>query len=126
MAYIKKIKFERAVPLKRRDNLMSSDYTDVPPFKPSYQKTCEKPNMFYLMSMEYQQIWTKEKDEYLKSETFNAKKVKTVTKTHLKPVRQKIVRKKVAEKPPPKKTTKYNHIQSKYKVINRPLCENKK
>jgi|UniRef100_A0A2S2R4T8 hypothetical protein len=126
MTHVKKVKNELTVPLKRRDNLISSDYTDVPVFMPSYQKNCEKTNMFYLMSMEYQQIWTKEKDEYLKSRAFNAKKVKKVKKIRVPTVQQETVREKITEKPPLKNTTKYDHIQSKYKIRNQPVCENKK
>jgi FKBP-type peptidyl-prolyl cis-trans isomerase len=116
MAYIKKTKFVPAVSLKRRDNLVASDFTNVPKFIPSYQTKSEKPNMSSLISMEYQQTWTKEKNEYLKSQSArNNEKKENNLMTKTKVNQQRAVRLKVTEKPPAKKITKYDHIQSRYK-----------
>jgi hypothetical protein len=117
MAYVQKVKYERTVLLKPQDNLVSSDYPEVPAFM-VLQKKCEKPDMFYLMSMEYQDIWTKKKNAYL-----NSFKKKTNGRNFIKEnatmIKPRHVRPKVEEKPL-KKTTKYDHIQSKYHVTNRP------
>jgi hypothetical protein len=65
--------------------------------------------------MEYQQTWTNEKNEYLKSQTSrnNEKKEKNL-KPKTKINQQRTICPKVTEKPA-KKTTKYDHIQSRYK-----------
>jgi hypothetical protein len=129
MAHFKKTKFVPAVSMKRRDNLVASDYTYVPKFVPSYQIKQEKPNMLSLISMDYQQIWTKEKNDYLKSQTAsNSEKKEKNSKPKIKVIQQRIVNSKVIEKPLAKKTTKYDHIQSRYKNINqkpRTSSENK-
>jgi hypothetical protein len=119
MAYIKKTTFVPAVSLKRRDNLVASDYTNAPKFIPSYQMKHEKPNMSSLISMDYQQTWTKEKNEYLRSQNENnsVKKEKNF-KSKVKVIQQRTVCPKITENPPSKKTTKYDHIQSRYKIIN--------
>uniref|UniRef100_A0A2S2Q2B4 Uncharacterized protein n=1 Tax=Sipha flava TaxID=143950 RepID=A0A2S2Q2B4_9HEMI len=119
MAHIKKTTFVPSVSLKRRDNLVASNYTNVPKFIPSYQAKSEKPNMLSLISMEYQQTWIKEKNEYLKSQTArNTEKKENSWKSKTKVNQQRTVRPKVTEKPLAKKTTKYDHIQSRYKIIN--------
>jgi hypothetical protein len=119
MAHVKKTKFVPSSSMKRRDNLVASDYTNVPKFIPSYQIKHEKPNMLSLISMDYQQTWTKEKNEYLKSQTAsnNEKKEKNL-KAKIKLIQQRNVFPKVTDKPSVKKTAKYDHIQSRYMKIN--------
>lgn len=116
MGYQKKLSFERTVPLKRRDNLVSSDYTDVKPFIPSYDTRCEKPNVFYLMSMEYQRIWEQEKNEYFKSTITVA--LKPRLRGHAIKHQHNIPRSTVPYRVPEKRKTKYDHIKPKYHIIN--------
>ncbi|XP_014253163.1 uncharacterized protein LOC106668702 [Cimex lectularius] len=54
-------KWARVVPIKHRDNLVSSQFSDSPRFIASYEND-EKVNMFSLMSHEYAKQWREEKD----------------------------------------------------------------
>jgi len=119
MGYQKKLSLERTVPQKRRDNLVSSDYTDVQSFIPSYDTRCEKPNVFYLMSMEYQRIWEQEKNEYFKSTII----IGTVTlkpwlRGHARKHQHNIPRLTVPYCVQEKRNMKYDHIKAKYHEIN--------
>ncbi|KAL4100648.1 hypothetical protein QTP88_020683 [Uroleucon formosanum] len=119
MGYQKKLSFERTVPQKRRDNLVSSDYTDVQSFIPTYDTQCEKPNMFYLMSMEYQRIWEQEKNEYFKSTIIiGTVALKPWLRGHARKHQHNIPRLTVPYCVQEKKKTKYDQIKSKYHIIN--------
>ncbi|KAL0273881.1 UNVERIFIED_CONTAM: hypothetical protein PYX00_006457 [Menopon gallinae] len=60
------MKWTRAEPVLRKDNIISTDWHErlerIPMFKPSYSKC--RPDMGYILSMEYGRIWQKEKDEW--------------------------------------------------------------
>jgi hypothetical protein len=79
MANVKNVIYELTLPLKPRGNLVSFDYADVPAFM-SLKKKCEKPDMFYLMSMEYQRIWMKKNNSYENSLKTKGNKVKPALK----------------------------------------------
>jgi len=111
----KKMKFEPAVLMKRRDNLASSDYSNVKPFMPSYNNRCEKPNLFYLLSMEYQRMWMEEKLFYVKGVV--TENVELLRRGYATKHEHKIPRYTVPDRPQ-KQTTKYDHIRSKFKNAN--------
>lgn len=107
--------FEPTVSLKRPDNIQSSDYTYTKPFIASHDMGCEKPNFFYLLSMEYQRLWMKEKSFYVKHETPGPTEVLrrgTAVKHE-----DKIPRLTVPDHPQ-KRTTQYDHVKSKYLDIS--------
>lgn len=118
MAYHKKIKFEMAVPIKRRDNIVSSNYMDFKPFLPSYEEKCDKTNFFYLMSMEYQRIWTREKEIYLRSLNFGPENISNWLRGQAVKHQHNIPRLKVSDRPPKQKMTKYDHVKSKIVTWN--------
>lgn len=115
MTYHKKLKFEVAVPLKRRDNLLSSNYANVEVFIPSYQNKYVKPNLFYLMSMEYQRLWMEEKEEYLKSINVGRELKRNWLRGFALKHQSKIPWLKVPDRPDYKGTMKYAHIKSKFR-----------
>lgn len=102
-----------AVPMKRRDNIVSSNYMDFKPFLPSYEEKCDKTNFFYLMSMEYQRIWTQEKEVYLRSLNFGPENISSWLRGQAVKHEHNIPRLKVSDRPPKQKTTKYDHVKSK-------------
>jgi len=119
MGYQKKLSFERTVMLKHRDNLVSSDYNDVHPFIPSYDTRCEKPNVFYLLSNEYQRIWEREKNEYFKSTiTIGTVPLKPWLRGHARKHQHNIPRLTIPYCEPGKMNKKYDHIKPVYHIIN--------
>ncbi|XP_014285039.1 uncharacterized protein [Halyomorpha halys] len=57
------LKWTPALPQKKPDSIMSSEYTNSTsgPFIPSYEK--EEVNMFQLMAMDYARMWLSERTE---------------------------------------------------------------
>uniref|UniRef100_A0A224XZQ0 Uncharacterized protein n=1 Tax=Panstrongylus lignarius TaxID=156445 RepID=A0A224XZQ0_9HEMI len=51
---------------KHQDTLASSEYSDVVPFRPSFEHDKSHPDMFDLLSMEYARVWEREL-EYARS-----------------------------------------------------------
>jgi len=114
MAGYKKFKVERAVPLKPRDNLESSMYTNVKPFVPSYDNQCVAPNINYLLSMEYQRMWTEERLYYVKG--VNPEKTVILRRGHAIKHQDKFPRLMLPDRPQ-QRTTKYDHVKSKYRTV---------
>lgn len=121
MTFHVKMKYEPTSMLKHPDTILSSDYPHVKVFIPSYERRCEKPNIFYLLSMEYQRIWMKEKEVYRRSIRSESDKKKN-TKKHLwsvaptnKPDNKQ--KQKDQKEISPKWKKKYEHIKAK--VITR-------
>ncbi|KAK9510190.1 hypothetical protein O3M35_005027 [Rhynocoris fuscipes] len=56
-------KWKRAVPIKRPDNIISSDFSETIPFRPSYDEKKVPVDMFRLLSMDYARQWHIEKQE---------------------------------------------------------------
>ncbi|KAH0564704.1 hypothetical protein KQX54_013516 [Cotesia glomerata] len=52
-----------AVPFKKPDNIISSEYASLKVFTPSYEKESYIP-MEELIAFEYQRIWLSERDEW--------------------------------------------------------------
>jgi len=118
MTTYRKFKVERAVPLKRRNNLQSSEYSNVKPLIPSYDNPCVKPNLNYLLSMEYQRMWIEERLYYIKG--IYREKVTILRRKHAIKHQDKFPHLKVPDRIQPR-TTKYDHVNSKYKtIINHP------
>lgn len=65
-----KNKIQKVPPPKKvviKDKIISSKFSDVEQFVPSYMKTKEKPEICSLMSMEYARIWEEEHKDYEKN-----------------------------------------------------------
>ncbi|XP_073998728.1 uncharacterized protein isoform X2 [Rhodnius prolixus] len=63
----KKWKWESSKMLKPRDTFASSEFSELVPFRPSFEKDKSHPNMFDVLSMEFERIWRRELDEVLRA-----------------------------------------------------------
>lgn len=111
-----------ALPLRRPDTLLSSDFVSVEPFVPSYERCNGKPNMFDLIAMEYGRIWAKEITVYRRRQLYGAveRRRKIEKKIHARHLRD-IARVQAAKLPPPEQpeprrtaADKYGHVKARY------------
>ncbi|XP_073997747.1 uncharacterized protein [Rhodnius prolixus] len=55
-----KWKWESSKMLKPRDTFASSEFSELVPFRPSFENDKSHPNMFDVLSMEFERIWRRE------------------------------------------------------------------
>lgn len=111
-----------ALPLRRPDTLLSSDFAFVEPFVPSYERRNEKPNMFDLIAMEYGRVWAKEIAVYTKWQLYGEiemkrKIQKKIHAQHLRDIaRIQAAKSRPPEPPEPRQAAavKYGHVKARY------------
>lgn len=111
--YTKVAKFEMATLIRPTDHLGNLRYTKTSTrFVPSYCN--DNINMFDLLSMEYARKWYIEKEKFNKDLLVVKEKKKMMLKRHEIKHQHNIPRLRVLEKTVQKKTSKYDHIKSRY------------
>lgn len=113
MALKKQSTYEMTLPIIPTDHIGNSPYTRKSKrFVPSYCD--ENVNMFDLLSMEYARLWTIEKEQFIKQSVATKEKKRTLMRRFVPKHQHNNPRLRVPDTRAMKKTSKYDHIQSRY------------